>query len=603
MAGPTFRTSSGSSRGERTVVGRLFVSLFMLAFLGLGVGFCVLLGRSFLDALRTYSWPESSCRILSSGVEENPGAADAEEAYRLQVRFSYSAGGAMRQGDTYRPGYTGSSDITATRGLAAAYPPGADVRCFVDPADPLRAFLVRPRLWVGIALLLPLLFVGVGAVGLVSVWRRPARSSAASSAGAGSGSGPGAALSGSAAEGRGALGCLIAFFGIFFLVGAGTLLFFVLPALKAAGARNWRETPCTVLHSQVRTHSGSDSNTYSVDVLYTYVVDDRRYESNRYQFLGGSSSGYDGKAEIVARYPPGTRTVCYVDPADPTQAVLHRGLSADYWVALVPLVFLLVGAGGMYGVARSGRMHRRRDINPDLLAEYAVGGISVAGARARELAADAVAAGPVVLKPKMSPFGKLVGFTLVALFWNGIVSVFVWQAVKGWRAGAGDGCLTLFLVPFVLIGLALLASVPYQFLALFNPRLTLTLERRALPLGSSTAAEWRFSGWAGRIRRLTFTLEGTESATYRRGTSSTTDSHTFTTLELFATDLAAAIAAGSFSIAVPRDTMHSFAARHNKIVWTLKAHGEIARWPDVSEEYEIEVLPAAGAAGSGFYPA
>ena len=47
------------------------------------------------------------------------------------------------------------------------------------------------------------------------------------------------------------------------------------------------------------------------------------------------------------------------------------------------------------------------------------------------------------------------------------------------------------------------------------------------------------------------------------------------------------------SFTVPPDTMHSFAARHNKVVWQLKVQGEIPRWPDVDESFDFEVLPAA----------
>ena len=102
-------------------------------------------------------------------------------------------------------------------------------------------------------------------------------------------------------------------------------------------------------------------------------------------------------------------------------------------------------------------------------------------------------AGPIVLKPSASPLGKLIAITFVCLFWNGIVSVFVWQASKGWRTGNPDGCLTVFLIPFVLIGLLLIWSVFHQFLALFNPRPRLALSSRSIPLGGSASLDWSFS--------------------------------------------------------------------------------------------------------------
>ena len=48
---------------------------------------------------------------------------------------------------------------------------------------------------------------------------------------------------------------------------------------------------------------------------------------------------------------------------------------------------------------------------------------------------------------------------------------------------------------------------------------------------------------------------------------------------------------GRVQLGVPECTAHSFNAFHNKIRWVLRIHGEIERWPDVDEEYEILVLP------------
>ena len=45
------------------------------------------------------------------------------------------------------------------------------------------------------------------------------------------------------------------------------------------------------------------------------------------------------------------------------------------------------------------------------------------------------------------------------------------------------------------------------------------------------------------------------------------------------------------SFSIPADTMHSFAAPHNRIVWTLKVRGEIGGWPDVDEDFDLAVMP------------
>jgi len=155
------------------------------------------------------------------------------------------------------------------------------------------------------------------------------------------------------------------------------------------------------------------------------------------------------------------------------------------------------------------------------------------------------------------------------------------------------GCLTAFLVPFVLIGLGLIFAVFRQFLVLFNPRLELTLSRGALVPGEPALLQWEIEGKAERVTRLKIVLEGREEATYRRGTDTVTDREVFATIPIVDTDQSMQIAQGSARVHVPDDTMPSFAADRNKIVWTLKAACEIPGWPDSDDEYEIVVAPAA----------
>ncbi|MEA2604775.1 MAG: hypothetical protein QOF89_5767 [Acidobacteriota bacterium] len=381
-------------------------------------------------------------------------------------------------------------------------------------------------------------------------------------------------------------GCLIPFFGVFFLVGAAAFYFAtVRPVMRVLASRSWTETTCTVLSSQVGEHPGSDSTTYSVDVVYTYNVDGRAFQSDRYGFLGGSSSGRTGKEEIVARYPPGARVACWVDPAHPEEAVLSREPSAEWLVGLIPLVFVLIGAAGILWTVRSSRRQRTA---------AAVLPLAPAGAFGVQAPA-AASSGSLELKPEATPLAKLLGLTFLALFWNGIVSVFVVQVIRTWRTGAApDGCMTLFLIPFVLVGLGLIYAVIRQLLILFNPRLHLTLTPGTLAAGESGYLQWTLGSRGGGVKRLTIVLEGREEARYRRGTTTYTDKSIFATLTLVDTQQEIEIPSGSTSFSVPPDTMPSFTATHNKIRWALKAHCDIPGWPDSDDEYELLVGPGRG---------
>jgi uncharacterized membrane protein len=379
-------------------------------------------------------------------------------------------------------------------------------------------------------------------------------------------------------------GCLALFCGAFLAVGGLFFYFFFLrPVVGLLAARSWTEASCVVLESRVAYHAGSKGTTYKPDILYSYSVGGTAYQSRRYNMLDVYSSGYDGKAEIVARYPPGRQTSCWVDPTDPSRAVLTRDFTPGYLAGLLPLIFVAAGGFGLVWALRQSRTAR-------------VASLAAAGpgnpATPFGVVIPAEAGSPLELRPKATRLGTLLGLIFVSIFWNGIVSVFFWQAVQLWRAGTPNGCMTAFLVPFVIIGLLLIFGVIRQFLVLFNPRLKITLSRGVLAPGEPVQLQWALSSQGTGVRRLRIVLEGREEATYRRGTDTCTDRETFASIVVVDTDQPFAIPAGSTTLEVPAGTMPSFVAEHNKVLWMLKATCEIKGWPDSDDEYEVVVTPS-----------
>ena len=88
------------------------------------------------------------------------------------------------------------------------------------------------------------------------------------------------------------------------------------------------------------------------------------------------------------------------------------------------------------------------------------------------------------------------------------------------------------------------------------------------------------------------TDEAREEATYRQGTRTSTDKKTFLRIEAASAQDAAAISEGRASVTLPVDTMPTFKSDNNRIIWSLLVTGAIPRWPDLNEEFVIEVLPA-----------
>lgn len=373
-------------------------------------------------------------------------------------------------------------------------------------------------------------------------------------------------------------GCMIPFALIFMAAGGALFWFMTLrPILRIAEAQTWPEVPCTIVESHVEESSGDDGSTYKAVVTFTYTYEGRDYTSNRYDFTDYYSSGYEGKAEVVARYPAGGRTVAYVNPSDPSKAVLVRSFSVRYLLGLFGLLFFLPGLFLLVWIVNS----RRKPANLALATDPA----SPFGVTNPQGDVD----GPVELKPQATPLGKLIGMIFISLFWNGITWTFILLSFRD--QGRPEGCLIAFLSVFALIGLLLIYGTFRQFLVLFNPRPKLTLSPGSLPLGGTAYLQWRLSGGTGGVRRLAVVLEGREEASYRRGTNNYTDKEIFALIPLVDTANEYQMANGSTSFTVPADTMPSFRAEHNRVVWTIKAHLEIANWPDSDEEFEVLVRP------------
>lgn len=379
---------------------------------------------------------------------------------------------------------------------------------------------------------------------------------------------------------------MILFFGVFALVGGiFTYIIGILPVLQVMKAKSWMQVPCTVISSNVGSHRGDKGYTYSIDIDYNYEVNGQTYSSSRYSFVTGSSSGYDGKAAVVAEFPPGQETSCYVDPKNPAEAVLNRDLRGEMAFGFLPLIFFAIGAGGIVWVLRANSrpdtapLTDRRAVTHAPLMTVPVGG--------------AAAAVPGVLKPRGTRFAAFVGLSIFGLLWNGIVSVFVIQIVQSWRRGSPSWFETIFMIPFVLVGLGFIAGALYQLLAMFNPSTEVQLDDETPRLGEKIKISWTLSGKVSRVQRLEVLVEGREEATYRRGTNTRTDRSVFFRETLADTRDPGAMTAGSASFKIPSDTMHSFTARNNKIVWCIKLKGDIPRWPDIQDEYPLQVAPQA----------
>jgi hypothetical protein len=202
----------------------------------------------------------------------------------------------------------------------------------------------------------------------------------------------------------------------------------------------------------------------------------------------------------------------------------------------------------------------------------------------------------VALRPVTTPFGQACGLTCITLFWNGIVSVFLFAIFRE-RMGAMNVFMGLFLIPFVLIGILLIFATISSFGALFVPRPQLTASNTVVPLGGSVQLRWRQPSGLRNPTALSISLEAREEATYTRGTDTYTDRNVFYKQELWQSTPSGDLS-GSTTVSVPAGLIHSFEAPRNKILWAIKVKGQVPLWPDFEDEYRIVVTPLTASAST-----
>lgn len=388
---------------------------------------------------------------------------------------------------------------------------------------------------------------------------------------------------------------LLSVLGLSFLGIGGTALYFVLiqPLQRSLEAQNWVEAQCTITESFLESSEGNNGSTYRPAVRYTYEYREQNYSGSRFGFSDMYTSGHDSQKSRLGPYPVGAQVPCYVNPHQPTDSVIERDLDSSTLIpGLVVSIFPLIGFLILFFAWRSG---------PKKSALPSHSPRSTPESTARSLAPSDRSAGMYALPsyeegPKVhtsSPYLRLLFSIFLALFWNGIVSVFIGVFIDEWQSGSPDWFMGLFLLPFIAVGLGLLAFVGHSILGLFNPRMSIEISPHPCPLGDRIDLKWRIEGGSvDKVRSFDFTLSAKEVARYRRGTSTATQTHVFFTAPLRSLQpVELQIRQGRFSFTVPEHLIPSLSLPNNEIVWEVSCHGQIDHWPDIKESVVLTVIP------------
>jgi hypothetical protein len=151
----------------------------------------------------------------------------------------------------------------------------------------------------------------------------------------------------------GRLGLLL-FFLFFFTLGSLFELFVVREFGRVLSRRSWTKIPCRVVSSEIREQS-NDGIPFVFTVHYRYEHASHSYTGSMYKRNYSGSSKYSKAQALAQKYPAGADLFCYVNPDNPSEAVLRRDSLAFGLVTFLPMLFVLIGAGGIYFLWRRPR--------------------------------------------------------------------------------------------------------------------------------------------------------------------------------------------------------------------------------------------------------
>ncbi len=530
------------------IAGRLKMTLFFGVFLAVGIFFFGIIAKDVLQIIAMNQWERVPAEILSASVVET---GTSGKTYAIAVSYRYDWNGRPYTSERFHDSRETFSSYSEALKKISDLTPGAKTFCLLNPKNPAESVLRSRSPWLAALLLLPSVFILIGGAGLVSQWKPPSTRKQAVS-----GDSSGKSLWIARAVGL-----------MFFLIGGGLLIFLILPlAIRAQASVKWVPTPCTILSSGVKSHKGENNTTYSVAVLYRYTVNGREYKSDAYGLMSSSTSGRASKEKITAQYPAGSEQTCHVNPQNPAEAVLKPGLGWEIPLfGFIPLVFLGIGLAIF---AASWKQRPNMQVIPD--------------------AADPEAT--IELRPANTPIGRFASMAFFALLWNGITAVFLNIAIQGFSTKSPEWSLAFILIPFVVVGIGSLVATGYFGLALGNPRCRLRLTPGTLRPGTTPEVAWTITGAKWRLQRLHIILEGREEIVYRSGKSHVRKRGVFARLTAAEADGFPESAQGAATWNIPADVPLTFRAPHNKIIWTLKVHGDIPNRPDLNEEYEVAMI-------------
>ena len=123
---------------------------------------------------------------------------------------------------------------------------------------------------------------------------------------------------------------------------------------RASATRTWTETPAVMMVSKIKTRSDKNiSKEYQWKLEYAYAFDDKEYTSKLHTLRGSKwTSVKKGVQNEIDAHPANSNVFCFVNPDEPTKAILEHDSKAAGYSIWFPALFVIGGIGIMWGAIK-----------------------------------------------------------------------------------------------------------------------------------------------------------------------------------------------------------------------------------------------------------
>ena len=149
--------------------------------------------------------------------------------------------------------------------------------------------------------------------------------------------------------------CFAVFWSCGTCVGWGVVLYGLINQYRSSSFEGVRATVDSINET---TYSTSHAETHGIEISYHYTYKGERYTGDKIRY-GQFASSDSWATQMLRDFPVHSHPMAYVDPRNPGEAVLHRGVEGlDYFLVLFLVPFSVAMVGVWWGFCST--MVRRR---------------------------------------------------------------------------------------------------------------------------------------------------------------------------------------------------------------------------------------------------